>query len=863
MQELVRWYWEHGVKRGHDANDPDSALHKISIGSWLDPIVRIIDRNEAIQSNANSKACLALWGPSQTGKSTMMSRYIDGIQVDGSDSALTWSDAHKTRFSPPVEGIASLEGTAGGTLVFNPYNHQSDASGVATRYTLQRAADNIVNQDFPIAIKFTNRAQIIQSLALGYLSECEPKGEVIVFTQDAFMGKISDVQGQGDVSEDAYWLLKDIANVIEFMRGIERFSNLFRSGDWFKKVRKALVESPALLSSVKAVEKFMADIFWDGDSKLTNFYKEAERMLNVLSAEWRDCKVFVTMEVGALLLDIDSFKSYDSPDSEQAERVRKMVSALAYERSGDEIHIFLQPGGSKIAGDEFGYFQAICAELKVPLKQENLEVDSRKNAFVELVKKCDILDFPGVSNKNAGNVIGVEDTAKIDLTKARPAEIFTKVFKQGKTQCFVYSYVKKYGIDAFSILVRTDRPVSQSSLLNAGIREWVCSFEPNWTPSRRTEMPIFINMTFFASLLNSVGLNGVGNGLGPYVERIQELTFAKKESAKFFVTTYQQFHEGKIDNECQRDNTIAAIMKDPAFTEFTGLTEDGIRAVYSPDGGLDYMFTNIGQRINSSRRLERCRLILEEDERELRRLIQNQLPSGADARSDERKQRLRDCQDTIGKLLSKIEADDNATEYRRVATYLKGLFSASYTIFEPLPVRAEDMSKREISIYIKEQIGKWYSYEVANLDDSEYISSEEKQAILMALRDSINVDSLFRLIKENFGQLDGRGKAEAARYPFALAFGNLLQKGCINVENDVEVGDRNPELLDTFIKATIDKDSSREGSPYHHTILAPFISRLGELSENCIAGARPPQAGDAELKAIFDKIESSQLFQIH
>lgn len=57
MEELVKWYWEHGIKRGHDASDPDRELRKISIGGWLDPIVKIIDRNRAIQSNVNAKAC--------------------------------------------------------------------------------------------------------------------------------------------------------------------------------------------------------------------------------------------------------------------------------------------------------------------------------------------------------------------------------------------------------------------------------------------------------------------------------------------------------------------------------------------------------------------------------------------------------------------------------------------------------------------------------------------------------------------------------------------------------------------------------------------------------------------------------------
>ncbi len=83
----------------------------------------------------------------------MMSRYVDGFLDDGSDSDLTWLDKYKTRFSPPKYGMDHLQRIAPNTIVFTPYNHQSDASGVATRYTLQKASDNIVNPDFPIDLQ--------------------------------------------------------------------------------------------------------------------------------------------------------------------------------------------------------------------------------------------------------------------------------------------------------------------------------------------------------------------------------------------------------------------------------------------------------------------------------------------------------------------------------------------------------------------------------------------------------------------------------------------------------------------------------------------------------------------------------------
>lgn len=45
MEELVKWYWDYGVKRGYDVNDQDRELRKIPVGGWLDSVVKILERD--------------------------------------------------------------------------------------------------------------------------------------------------------------------------------------------------------------------------------------------------------------------------------------------------------------------------------------------------------------------------------------------------------------------------------------------------------------------------------------------------------------------------------------------------------------------------------------------------------------------------------------------------------------------------------------------------------------------------------------------------------------------------------------------------------------------------------------------------
>ncbi|MBK8093578.1 MAG: hypothetical protein IPK32_16770 [Verrucomicrobiaceae bacterium] len=90
--DCLKWYWEHGHKREDQ--------YEVSRGSCLDSLYAVHDRAAAIErSGLNPRPCMALWGPSQTGKSTLLSGYLD---VDGDElglqSALTWSQAEPVRF---------------------------------------------------------------------------------------------------------------------------------------------------------------------------------------------------------------------------------------------------------------------------------------------------------------------------------------------------------------------------------------------------------------------------------------------------------------------------------------------------------------------------------------------------------------------------------------------------------------------------------------------------------------------------------------------------------------------------------------------------------------------------------------------
>ena len=83
-RQLKKWYWEHGVKRQNE--------YELSRTRWLAPLCNANLELEMIHRQNMPRSSAAIWGPSQTGKSTLVARYIDEMSKDskGSGTALHW-----------------------------------------------------------------------------------------------------------------------------------------------------------------------------------------------------------------------------------------------------------------------------------------------------------------------------------------------------------------------------------------------------------------------------------------------------------------------------------------------------------------------------------------------------------------------------------------------------------------------------------------------------------------------------------------------------------------------------------------------------------------------------------------------------
>ncbi len=864
MNNIFDWYWNFASKRNKQNNSTS-----VSIGDWLDPIARIMERNATIHENINKKACLALWGPSQSGKSTMMSYFVDGNEDDGSDSALTWSDKHKVRFSP-INDVVTRRNPD--TLIFNPWNKNSDASGLATRYTLSCKEDSSVDVEFPIELKLTSRVQIMHAIALGYLAECDCGDcEVKQFRKDDLINEIPEdetIEDNFQVDQESYYLLKELADTVEYMRGTGRFCNLFNKDSW-DMLRKKIVSAPVLLSNKKKAMDFITSVLWDSNEKLTSYFKDMEELLTKLNAEWMGSKVYCTSEVGALLLDIDSYKCYANPEGEKAEIIKEKIKRLSYFRKNGNVYISTNDDGTGL-GNKFGPFQAICAEIVVPLKREALEAFPQKRDFLNLAEKCDFLDFPGLSNKNKGDIHDRANSNLIQLDdNLTDTDFFIRIFKAGKTESFVYNYAKKYGIDAFCILSKIDRSISRSVTINSVVSEWIRAFVPNWKPGERTDLPIFINMTFFASLLNGVLMNGLGNGLSPYADRLKELIFLTQDSNMFFPTTYQRFPDGKISDVSKKAEVVAEVLKDSDFVKFVGMDRVKLETLYDEDGGLNNMFASIACQINKNRRLGLIKDVLIRDRQKLDTLFRSQLPfeEGADDGKEALRSEFKECIDRIkAKLVEWEKCDDEYIGFegcRKLSNGLKTLFSTEGVEFTSVPKTKQSNNRTAID-YVEAQVEKWYSSKINRLrDDAEdELLYKDKELILKTLKNSIDKKMMVAFFKSYIDDFSTKRDRLFGASVFAKMLGNMLKYGVVN-KIDGRLGDGCIDLLNDFVDASKNDKFSKNSSPYYVQIIEPTLKRLDDLSETIVPMKREACPGDEELKDLFDKIKKDAcLFEI-
>ncbi len=761
MERLIDWYWEEGYKR---------TGRWIISSEWLDSVMKIVESDKNINSfmklhPAEQKACFAIWGQSQAGKSTLLSHYLDGESPDGADSALTWTSEKKVIFSANGH-------TPNTTVGFNPYNVGSDASGVATRF-FRPLNDQVQNTNFPAEISFASQKQILLALAMGYFGECEHP--TLVHDLVSIQNLINELPTSNGVPcRKAFELLRDVCDICEIMsKEYDRFA-VFKSHAK-NSVRKEILSAKSLNSNIENAKTFASMLLWDAtkedsSNKLTILFNKINALQNKLSAKSADKKVLSSMILAAKLEDIDSIAHHPP---------------TIYAADDDTGFIFLDImpfSGATVWVDsgEFGYFQALIKELRIPIK-----ASQKKNAFTDFLAKCDLLDFPGVTNV----AVGAAAANKIDLSSPNTTAEFllSKLYKTGKTLSIIYSQVETLSIDAFCILINLSNALTQPATISNGIKTWVNSFEHReWDCKSQIQLKLYLNLSCFGlSLLKSAA--GTKTGLAPWVAKVQGIPFANANVCKIFFTNNRFNAFSVTDADVQSAKQM--ICEDRHFRDAFLSTEnsiDSFNALFIDALGTNHMFDTIGKEISCKKRKSIFEKQHVENIEKIHILINSCLP----------RKGVIDYQALCTKITNSIDElidpdDFKSREVSELEALLKDLLHVEPSSLESLPTTKgrASLTQDVICQYLDNQIGMWMSAQ------KEHINTSQIERLLMGgspidldmflrLISSIDSADIAEFVKNNFNYIKSAAQATRAKTLLAMLLNNLLLSGSIQKPGD-------------------------------------------------------------------------------
>jgi hypothetical protein len=855
-EQIIDWYWEHGAKRADN--------YALAKGDWLDKVYGIAERRRKFEASAaGARSTLAIWGPSQTGKSTLFSRHLDvGKTPERGSPCLTWDDAAPTVFQEAVGGQISL----------NPYNHGGDGTGCATRYAL---VGQVKHPRHPVALRLNTLGEVMHAFACGYLSECrvsEPDGSEVRWDAKSFEEAFLKVGlGKGEVvSPEAFELLREVLRIVELFISTRNARYKGLANGWEKLRRKTLNECAAL-RDFEEVVRMAKRLFWDNAQPISWTYDRIRAMVARLN--WPADRIYCSTEVAKLIIDIDTFEKVTKEErNEKEEQIASAVLKLGFRKQGGDVLIECTDASPDIAGEQFGLFQALVREVVIPVRAPESKAEAEA-AFFRLLGTADLLDFPGVANRHPNTSV----PALIDPATARADDVswLTVVFKRGKTESMVLGYARDVAIDAFVLLVRADPHPSNPRQLIAGIEHWWQCFDPGFDPNStegtaKAPLPLSLCLTFFAKQINNLK-GSTGGGMDNIFASLpkQLLPLSSPNNSRFFATTYKHLKVSTdaffAHGQAEVDRAAEFIRNDASFRRAFHdevSRESFEKMIAEDDGGVDFFLEQQIAAVKSSRRQALLAVLAAKDLADLRALVEPALPSGDnDGVAQVRLMRkVYDClirrKDEGGNALAEQKFPELESADSQYAYLIRLLSYVDERELHPVP---ESFSQQKAEIrekYVTEQWKVWRRTALERL--SKVLSAdwggvgleskEECGQFLEAIAQQVGERQLLSWISAELDDVTSKVVSKSARREIAVAMGNIIRRGAHHLP------DAAPAEPLAYLRTQFDTKAAPKAtrSPYELSITDGFLAMLASFKP--APAKRPPQPGDQKLAELFHKL---------
>ena len=361
ISKLIDWYFDEGKDRPQD--------HRLGLGTWVRRLFALYKDSLVTEEElGRSRKAIAIWGPSQSGKSTLLSKYLDdNVDEDGNGSAMQWSEKTPIRFNADPTN-------PGGCLTWNPWVFGADASACITRFTMR---SEVPEPDYPVEIKLASREQVIHAICSGYLSECKlDEGHSKRFWNDESL--IEEVKkhtgGTNSSSRQSYDFLFHFVSLLEVMieLKLDRFCGINDHS------LEQILEMATKLTDEQKVFDLIQEVFWDSQAPLNNLRSNLDKMASRLEGlkPNKRSPIHCSYDVARLLNDMAAYsRMTGGQDTEgnplpPCEETRKDIKRISYEIRDGRLLLGLGTGEGLVGQDEdFALLQGIICELIAPIRK--------------------------------------------------------------------------------------------------------------------------------------------------------------------------------------------------------------------------------------------------------------------------------------------------------------------------------------------------------------------------------------------------------------------------------------------------------------------------------------------------------------
>ena len=628
--DLSDWYWNHGIQRKEKFHLPRD--------EWTKRLYDRLKESEDITASLEQeKPSTAIWGPSQTGKSTLFSNFLDqnalkpknfqGVEgQDGRGSALHWYGGRPFFFFDPrgrADIDSSLKQDYLESYVLNPFNNGQDGSSCLTRFvagSLDPASSlhHVKHPKFPVTIELVRPKDLLHSLARGYETECidtaTPPSQVR-WTSARFANKVEEYKiefenKEKSCSREVYEKLHDFCEVLDDLTksNIDRYKELRDQGDdeW-DNLKNSLLANPILSSDDETLDRFIAEIFWDGAANISEEYTRVNSEYNRLETIFKGKAIYCSLQVASQLLNMATPKFYYEPESTTSEYSLNAIREIGYKIDGDDFLIGTGPEFTDRLTDtahRYAAFQSLVWELIVPINADNLY----ESSFKDFILQSDLLDFPGVGNEQANENTKIrvhQNTEDETGVPYKPVLFYYQILKRGKTASIVSTYAKRLTIDCFNLFLALDQnpPVNANQLVN-GIETWWKNWDPTFQQKEKATSPLPLNLglCWWGPKLKEV----TATAKGVYQNLENRHTPLGKVGDPIVCTTfalnYHSIKRGRFDEDedwTPGSDRHTNFTSDPAFAKQFGseVSKGSFDAMLTDKdtGGASYFFEQLSQ----------------------------------------------------------------------------------------------------------------------------------------------------------------------------------------------------------------------------------------------------------------------------